>query len=320
MRHGIHMWALTIVLLAAATGCSWAASPQWPLREARSALMRFSTAPFPYHGSMPDGETPFLDARDGERGGHTTGRAGVYWEDQTYSDNRTLIAFPKGFDARRPAVIVVYFHGNGAILSRDVADRQRVIDQVQASGLNAILVAPQFAVDALDSSAGRFWMPGAFAQYLSEAGANMAKLMDMSRDRARFDKLPVILVAYSGGYNPAAYALAVGGANNRIKGVVLLDAGFGEPDKFADWIERRRKSAFFFSAYLDDSEAGNEKIARLLARQGITTSAQLPDRFEPGSIAFFSVGDSANHNDFVTDAWVGNPLAWLLARVPGYLR
>ena len=51
--------------------------------------------------------------------------------------------------------------------------------------------------------------------------------------------MPVILVAYSGGYLPAAFALAQGGAGERVRGVVLLDALYGEEDKFADWIERR---------------------------------------------------------------------------------
>ena len=113
---------------------------------------------------------PFLDAADGERHGHTSLRGGIYWEDQTYSDRRVLLYIPKGFDPRRPALIVVFFHGNGATLARDVRDRQQVPRQVAESGLNAVLVAPQFAVDALDSSAGRFWEPGVFAQFLARPG------------------------------------------------------------------------------------------------------------------------------------------------------
>ena len=54
---------------------------------------------------------------------------------------------------------------------RDVVGRQAVVDQLEASGLNAVLVAPQFAVDALDSSAGHFWLPGAFAAFMDEAAA-----------------------------------------------------------------------------------------------------------------------------------------------------
>ena len=52
--------------------------------------------------------------------------------------------------------------------------------------------------------------------------------------------MPVVIVAYSGGYLPAAYSLAHGGARDRVKGVVLLDALYGEPDKFARWIEQER--------------------------------------------------------------------------------
>ena len=63
--------------------------------------------------------------------------------------------------------------------------------------------------------------------------------------------MPVVIVAYSGGYLPAAYSLAHGGARERIKGVVLLDALYGEPDKFARWIEQERGHAFFVSAYSD---------------------------------------------------------------------
>jgi hypothetical protein len=320
MRHRIQICSAAALLLLAACASAFGAGPQWPLPATRAALIRFSTAPFPYHGTMPDGETPFFDTTDGERAGHTSGRAGVYWEDQTYADNRTLIAFPAGFDPRRPAVIVVYFHGNGATLARDVADRQRVIDQVEASGINAVLVAPQFAVDALDSSAGRFWEPKAFAQFMSEASANMAALLGLKKSRAAFDKLPIVLVAYSGGYNPAAYSLAVGGVGKRIKGVVLLDAAYGEAGKFASWIERSRRSAFFFSAYLDDAVAGNEEIASLLAQDGIRVSSRPPEQLVPGSITFLPVPGESGHNDFVTSAWVADPLAWLLARIPGYRR
>ena len=52
---------------------------------------------------------------------------------------------------------------------RDVSDRQQTPQQVAQSHLNAVLLAPQMAVDALNSSAGNFWRPGAFAQFLDEA-------------------------------------------------------------------------------------------------------------------------------------------------------
>ena len=43
-------------------------------------------------------------------------------------------------------MIVVFFHGNGATLERDVRDRQLVPQQISDSGVNAVLLAPQLAV------------------------------------------------------------------------------------------------------------------------------------------------------------------------------
>ena len=41
--------------------------------------------------------------------------------------------------------MVVFLHGHGATLQRDVIDRQRVPEQVSEAGINAVLVAPQLA-------------------------------------------------------------------------------------------------------------------------------------------------------------------------------
>ena len=170
--------------LALASGSvSFAQSGLAPRSTARIALVPFENSPFPYRGEVPEKNRPFIDTVEGERRGHASPRGGVYWEDPTYSDRRSLLYIPQGFDPRRPALIVVYFHGNEAMLTRDVRNRQQVPRQVAESGLNAVLVAPQFAVDALDFSAGRFWQPGVFTQYLAEAAERLTRLYGDERVR-----------------------------------------------------------------------------------------------------------------------------------------
>ena len=71
-------------------------------------------------------------------------------------------------------MIIVFFHGNNATLSRDVIARQQIVRQLADSGLNAVLVAPQLAVDAQDSSAGRFWSAGGFAAFLAKRSRSLA--------------------------------------------------------------------------------------------------------------------------------------------------
>ena len=53
-----------------------------------------------------------------------------------------------------------------------------------------------------------------------------------------FANMPVIIVGYSGGFVPTAWSLEVGGLGNRVRGVFLLDAVYGELDKFASWVEK----------------------------------------------------------------------------------
>ena len=81
--------------------------------------------------------------------------------------------------------------------------------------------------------------------------------------------MPVVIVAYSGGYLPAAYSLAVGGDGGRVRGLVLLDALYGERDKFVSWAEGPGRNAFFVSAYSTSSRAGNEAVRAALEAAGV---------------------------------------------------
>ena len=74
----------------------------------------------------------------------------VLWESQIFSDDRVLLHIPPSFNPKRPAVMVVFFHGHGANLAKDVRDRRQVPAQITAAGVNAVLVAPQFAIDAAE--------------------------------------------------------------------------------------------------------------------------------------------------------------------------
>ena len=284
------------------------------------AFPEFQNSAFPYRGPIPvsadnpNGGRAFLNVDDNGRLGHESPRGGVYWEDATYSDRHVLVAASRNFDGANPGDLVIFFHGNSATLARDVVDRQQAPRQLAESGLNGVLIAPQLAVDALDSSAGRFWQPGALAAFLDEAAAKLAALYP-DAPRGAFRRMPVILVAYSGGYLPAAFALAQGGASERVRGVVLLDALYGEEDKFIEWIERAHNRAFFVSAYSRSSHEQNEALRSRLAAAGIGVQDGMPASLGPGVVAFVDAGD-ADHNGFVNSAWTSDPLRDVLARVP----
>jgi hypothetical protein len=290
-----------------------------PTKSAKTELVAFDNSPFPYSGQPPGQDKPFYDVEMDGRRGHTSPRGGVYWEDVTYSDRRVLLHIPRGFNAALPGVMIVYLHGNMASLERVVHRHQQVPRQVSESGLNAVLAAPQLALNALDSSAGRFCEAGHFRRFVEEAGARLARLNGDARARAAIESLPVILVAYSGGYASVAWAIHHGDIGDRLRGIILLDALYADLDKFVAWIERR-ESAFFFSAYSNSAREENILLQKLLAQRRIDFLGTLPQRLGPGRVVFLATSEEVLHAEFVSRAWVDEPLRDVLARIPGYPR
>jgi hypothetical protein len=280
---------------------------------ASTRLVDFETAPFPYHGPVPGSGRPFLNAGDQNRRGHVTFRGQVLWESQTFSDDRVLLHIPQGFDPNKPAVMVVFFHGHGANLSRDVRDRQQVPAQITAAGSNAVLVAPQFAVDAADSSAGKFWEPNGFRRFLDEAAVKLAYMHGDPRSATAFSKMPIVIVAYSGGFGPTLSVLERGGVRSRVRGLVLLDALYAGIDKFADWIADNR-STFFVSSYTPHTAHHNADLQRLLRERSVSYGSELRRGHLQGMVTFLPAGP-VSHRDFVTHAWSDNPIKDILARM-----
>jgi hypothetical protein len=291
-------------------------APLLPLKHTKTRLAALQNAPFPYHGAVPHSGRPFLDVSEDGRRGHRTSSGEVYWEDKTYSDNRTLLHIPRGFDMRRPSLMVVFLHGHGATLQRDVIERQRVPEQVSEAGVNAVLVAPQLASNAADSSAGKLWEPGGFQRFLEEASQELAKAHGDQRSKAVFDRMPIVIVAYSGGYATAASCIRQGGsAGGRVRGIVLLDALYGDVDTFANWISSRDK-AFFLSAYANSTRARNTEFAEMLKDgRDVTVSTKLKGPLRGGTVTFISTSPETEHRDFVTKAWANHPIKDLLQRL-----
>lgn len=258
-------------------------------------LVAFANAPFPFYGRNPRSNRPFS-----KHGGR-------------YRDPRALIHIPKGFDIESPGVMVVFYHGHGATLRRDVYKRQQVPQQVSASGVNAVLVAPQFAVDARDSSAGKLWEKGGLRRFLDEVATQLAEEHGAPGARAVFARMPVIIVAYSGGFEPAAWSVSRGGLGDRLKGLVLLDALYGHVERFAHWIGSNR-SAFLIDAYAGGSPARNsQRLKSLLRANDISYQSRLNGQLRPGSVTFLAA--TTSHRRYVNKAWTKSPIADVLRRL-----
>jgi hypothetical protein len=299
---------------------------------AASAMLRltpFYSAPFPYAGRGDDGRTPFFDVVEPRtrRRGHKGLAGEVLWESPTFRDDRVALYVPAGFDPAVPFAIVVFFHGHGTAIGRDIAGSLRLPAQIDAARANVVLVAPQFALDAADSSPGKFWQPNAFATFVDEAadkcatllaerlpgGSTVATRRDASRRYgAAFNRAPVLLTAFSGGYKAAAWCLHHGGANHRLLGVLLLDALYGEEDKFARWLASAppARRPFLISLTTTSTDASHAELRRELQQRRIAVADSWPQKPAPGDVAFVRV--STEHNRVVQDGPPSQPVRVLL--------
>jgi hypothetical protein len=261
--------------------------PRLPLdSQPKTDLVSFQTAPFPHEG-------------------------------RSYTDNHVLLTVPPGFDANKPAVMIVFFHGHGATLARDVRDRQKLPDQIAASGVNAVLVAPQFAFDARDSNPGKFSDPGGFKRFLDESALQLAKLHGDPRTIRTFANMPVVIVSYSGGFGPTLAVLDRGGVpKSRLRGIVLLDSLYSGVDRFASWITDNR-SGFFVSSFTPHLRGRNNELQSALRARSVPFGSELKPDHMAGSVTFLPAGP-ISHRDFLTRAWADNPVKDVLVRLDEY--
>jgi hypothetical protein len=154
---------------------------------------------------------------------------------------------PPGFDATRRPGLVIYFHGwEGCVASALSAEETPCTDagpprpgadlasSIDASAVNALLVAIELRSDMPTGEPGKLSMPGGLRDLLRELFAeHLAKPLGCTLDVDALDR--VVLVAHSGGYQAAASALALGDVA-RVTEVDLLDALYGADELFARWI------------------------------------------------------------------------------------
>lgn len=208
-----------------------------------------------------------------------------------------IVHVPRGFDRRAPLQLVVFLHGYSGCVSvlmghgparcRPGAaevegwDLGRYHDN---AGTNTLLVVPQLAYLKRDGRPGRFGQQAGFRAFLEELLAGpLAGLLGGVRcvnDIQRID-----LVAHSAGYQTALAILERGGVDPAlIRGVVLLDALYGEAPRFARYLQKQAKYLQFIDISLPFGVPARE--SRWLQRKLIRSfGAEHVTSVDPNGIA-----------------------------------
>lgn len=157
-----------------------------------------------------------------------------------YRDGTVIVFIPWHHRVGRDGAVSVicHFHGHNSTAERAIVAHQ-LKEQLDDSRQNAILVVPQLAVNAADSSCGKLDAQGGLSRLLASVlAAISAKEVSSIASHAAIPAgatvSHVCLSAHSGGYHAAACCLKLGGVS--VREVFLFDALYADSDVFKDWV------------------------------------------------------------------------------------
>jgi len=167
--------------------------------------------------------------------GHTY-EGKLYQAKENYSDNTVAVFIPKGFRETGKIDFVVHFHGwkNNV---EGVLGQYQLIEQLMASGRNAVLVVPQGPHNAPDSFGGKLEDPGGFKRFMEDVMQTLQQKSGLNKKDLALGQ--IVLSGHSGGYEVISAILDRGGLTDHVKEVWLFDALYAQTDKFLAWIDRR---------------------------------------------------------------------------------
>ncbi len=154
-----------------------------------------------------------------------------------YSDNSVAIFIPKGFRETGKIDFIVHFHGWTNHVER-VLDHNKLIEQLAASGRNAVLVVPQGPRDAPDSGGGKLEDADGFKRFMAEVADTLRQKSALKKKD--FEIGQIILSGHSGAYQVMASILDRGGLTDHVREVWLFDALYAKTPRFLAWIDRKQ--------------------------------------------------------------------------------
>jgi hypothetical protein len=204
-----------------------------------------------------------------------------------YRDDTVIVFVPAQYRyrAEEGVAALVHFHGHSTTAERAMAAHE-LREQLAESRQNALLVVPQLAVMASDSSCGKLETPGALSRLVAEAVAVAAREGRATLGDTAFPTDAqvgtVCVSAHSGGYHAAACCLRSGGID--VRETYLFDALYADLETFRDWVvarkgeplHRRHKLVSYFTEG-GTTESNDAALRAQLDRAGVLCAHEMQE-------------------------------------------
>jgi hypothetical protein len=207
-----------------------------------------------------------------------------------YRDDTVIVFVPSHYrydydDDGEGVAALVHFHGHNTTAERAMTTHE-LREQLADSRQNALLIVPQLAVMAADSSCGKLETPGGLMRLVAEAIVTTAHEGRSTLGDARFPvharRGTVCVSAHSGGFHAAACCLRGGGLD--VRETYLFDSLYSEVEAFRDWVTSRKGASLhrrhkLVSFFVDGTttDANNSALRAQLDRAGVLTASELQE-------------------------------------------
>ena len=228
-------------------------------------VTQLNTAPFP-HPKRAEG--------------HKYGNQ-VFTAKDNYSDNTVAIFIPKGFRETGTIDFVVHFHGWKNNVA-GVLSRYKLVEQLMASGRNAVLVVPQGPLNASDSFGGKLEDPDGFKNFMADVVATLRDKSDLKKKDFAVGK--IILSGHSGGYEVISAIVDVGGLTNKVSEVWLFDALYARTPKFLSWSDDQHGRLIDIYTEHGGTKSETEQLMATLKKRGTPFFAAKESEVKPSDL------------------------------------
>jgi hypothetical protein len=205
----------------------------------------------------------------------------LYPAQEHYADNTVAIFIPKGFRETGKIDFIIHFHGWKNQVA-GVLSQYQLIEQLVASGRNAVLIVPQGPRNAPDSFGGKLEDADGFKRFMAEVVETLRQKSALKKNDFAIGQ--IVLSGHSGGYEVISAILDRGGLTEQVREVWLFDALYAQTERFLAWMDR--KQGRFIGIYTErgGTKAETEKLMDTLKKRSTAFFAGKETEAKPADL------------------------------------